>query len=166
MSCKFAQIPGHVECLPKHMLYSSKQHLFLVVFELIGTTGSLHEVIIYWEPTDIQSSNNKGSLIKGFSFSLFLQLLKSFFSELDSVVSILGRDAALLGTNENQYAILDEDRSGLALFVLPGPAFQEVSENNGAVGVNSSNGQHGPDRGSQHFVFETEVDRIFSFPLG
>lgn len=66
MSCKFVQIPGHVECLPKHMLYSSKQHLFFVVFELIGTTGSLHEVVIYWEPTDIQSPNNKGSLIKGF----------------------------------------------------------------------------------------------------
>lgn len=79
MSCKFVQIPGHVECLPKHVLYSSKQHLFLVVFELTGTTGSLHEVAIYWEPTDNQSSNNKGSLIKGFSSSLFLRLLKAYF---------------------------------------------------------------------------------------
>lgn len=71
-----------------------------------------------------------------------------------------------MGTSENQYAILDEDRSGLALYVLAGPIFQEVSENNGAVDVNPSDGQHRPDRGSQHFIFETEVDRIFSFPLG
>lgn len=71
-----------------------------------------------------------------------------------------------MGTGENQYAILDEDRSGLTFYVLPGAVFQEVSENNGAVDVNSSDGQHGPDRGSQHFFFETEVDRIFSFPLG
>lgn len=104
---------------------------------------------------------------KRFFFLTFSSTPKIFFfSELDSVVSILGRDAALLGTNENQYAILDEDRSGLVLFVLPGPAFQEVSESNGAIDVNSSNSQHGPDRGSQHFFFETEVDRIFSFPLG
>lgn len=71
-----------------------------------------------------------------------------------------------MGTGENQYAILDENRSGLAFYVLPGAVFQEVSENNVVVDVKSSDGQHGPDQGSQHFVFETEVDRIFSFPLG
>lgn len=71
-----------------------------------------------------------------------------------------------MGTSENHYAILDEDRSGLSLYVLPGPIFQEVSENNEAVDVKSSDGQHRPDRGPQHFIFETEVDRIFSFPLG
>ncbi|XP_020584805.1 uncharacterized protein LOC110027638 isoform X2 [Phalaenopsis equestris] len=140
--CKklYSTIPGNVECLPKIMLYSSKQHLFFVVFELIGANGSLHEIVIHWEPTDIQSSNNKGSLIKG-------------------------RDAALLGPSENQYAILDEDRSGLALYALAGPIVQEVSENNGAVDVNSSDGQHGSDQGPQHFIFDAEVDRIFSFPL-
>ncbi|PKU62784.1 uncharacterized protein LOC110101272 [Dendrobium catenatum] len=140
--CKklYSTIPGNVECLPKHMLYSSKQRLFFVVFELIGTNGSLHEVVIHREPTDDQSSNNKGSLLKG-------------------------RDAALLSSNENQYAILDEDRSGLALYVLPGPTFQEVNENNGAIDGNSSDGQRGSDRGPHHFIFETDVDRIFSFPL-
>ncbi|KAH0464517.1 hypothetical protein IEQ34_007303 [Dendrobium chrysotoxum] len=140
--CKklYSTIPGNVECLPKHMLYSSKQHLFFVVFELIGTNGSLHEVVIHRELTHDQSSNNKGSLLKG-------------------------RDAALLSSNENQYAILDEDRSGLALYVLPGPTFQEVNENNGAIDGNSSDGQRGSDRGPHHFIFETAVDRIFSFPL-
>ncbi|KAH0464369.1 hypothetical protein IEQ34_007155 [Dendrobium chrysotoxum] len=140
--CKklYSTIPGNVECLPKHMLYSSKQHLFFVVFELIGTNGSLHEVVIHRELTDDQLSNNKGSLLKG-------------------------RDAALLSANENQYAILDEDRSGLALYVLPGPTFQEVNEHNGAIDGNSSDGQRGSDRGPHHFIFETAVDRIFSFPL-
>ncbi|KAK8937905.1 hypothetical protein KSP40_PGU003515 [Platanthera guangdongensis] len=139
--CKklYSTIPGNVECLPKHMLYSSKQHLFFIIFELVGTNGALHEVVVHWEPTDIQSSNNQGSSVKG-------------------------RDAALLGSNENQYVILDEDRSGLALYMLVGPNFHEVDENNEAVDLkSSSDGQS--NRGPQQFNFETEVDRIFSSPL-
>lgn len=139
--CKklYSAIPGNVECLPKHMLYSSKQHLFFIIFELIGANGSLHEVVVHWEPTDIQLPNNKGGSVKG-------------------------RDAALLGPNENQYVILDEDRTGLALYILQGPPIQEVGENVVAVDVNSSaDGQS--DRGPLQFSFETEVDRIFSSPL-
>lgn len=139
--CKklYSTIPGNVECLPKHILHSSKQHLFFIIFELVGTNGALHEVVVHWEPTDIQSSNNKGNTLKG-------------------------RDAALLGPNENQYVILDEDRIGLALYMLVGPNFHGVDETNEAVDVkSSSDGQS--NQGPQQFNFETEVDRIFSSPL-
>lgn len=64
------QIPGNVECLPKNMLYSSKQHLFLVVFELSAPNGVVHEVVLYWEQTDLQSVNSRGSSVKGFHLPL------------------------------------------------------------------------------------------------
>ncbi|XP_008788705.2 uncharacterized protein LOC103706397 [Phoenix dactylifera] len=137
----YSTIPANVECLPQSMLYSSKKHFFLVVFELSGANSVLHEVVLYWEQTDPQSVNNKGSSIKG-------------------------RDAALMGPNENQYAILDEDKSGLALYILPGVASQEVSDSNGALDAKSfSDTGVVSNQGPLLFVFETEVDRIFSSPL-
>ncbi|KAG0492789.1 hypothetical protein HPP92_006187 [Vanilla planifolia] len=141
--CKklYSTIPGNVECLPKHMLYSSKQHLFLVVFELAGTNGAMHEVVVHWEPSNIQQENTKG-------------------------ISIKGRDAALLGPNESQYAILDEDKTDITVYMLPGTISQEASENNDALDVKSNgDGQHGSERGTLQFSFETKVDRIFSSPL-
>jgi hypothetical protein len=56
-----------MECHPKNMSYSPKQHLFLVVFELSGPNGVVHEVVLYWEQTDLQTVNSKGSSIKGSS---------------------------------------------------------------------------------------------------
>lgn len=61
------QIPGNVECFPRNLLYSSKQHLFLVVFELNGVTN---EVVVYREQTDFQPAANKGSTVKGFCIFL------------------------------------------------------------------------------------------------
>lgn len=137
----YSTIPGNVECLPKSMLYSSKQHLFLVVFELSGVNGVLHEVVLYWEQTDLQSVNSKGSSVKG-------------------------RDAALMGPKENQYAILDEDRTGLTLFTLPGVASLEASENNGALDEKSfADTNVVSNQGPMQLLFDTEVDRIFSSPL-
>lgn len=54
------------------MLYSSKQHLFLVVFELNGVAN---EVVVYWEQTDFQPAANKGSTVKGFYIFLDVNLL-------------------------------------------------------------------------------------------
>lgn len=56
-----------MECHPKNISYSPKQHLFLVVFELSGPNGVAHEVVLYWEQTDLQTVNSKGSSIKGIS---------------------------------------------------------------------------------------------------
>ncbi|GJN29911.1 hypothetical protein PR202_gb18174 [Eleusine coracana subsp. coracana] len=89
----YSTIPSNMECHPKNMSYSPKQHLFLVVFELSGPKGVVDEVVLYWEQTDLQTVNSKGS-------------------------SIRGRDAAFLGPDDNQYAILEEDRTGLNLFNL------------------------------------------------
>ncbi|KAG5535686.1 hypothetical protein RHGRI_023448 [Rhododendron griersonianum] len=96
------QILGNVEFKLKHLLYSNKQHLFLVVYEFSGATN---EVVLYWENTDAQSANSKESTIKG-------------------------RDAAFIGPNENHFVILDEDKTGLALYVLPGGGSQEVRKKN------------------------------------
>ncbi|KAE9466877.1 hypothetical protein C3L33_01227, partial [Rhododendron williamsianum] len=132
------QIPGNVEFQPKHLLYSNKQHLFLVVYEFSGATN---EVVLYWENTDAKSANSKESTIKG-------------------------RDAAFIGPNENHFVILDEDKTGLALYVLPGGASQEVGKKNvldeqsQAADLNV-----GSVKGPLHFLFETEVDRIFSTPI-
>jgi len=84
--------------------------------------------------------------------------------------SLLGRDAAFLGPDDNQYAILEEDRTSLNLFSLKAVATKEALENNAAVleentfadnAANSTEGQ-----GPLQFTFESEVDRIFSSPLG
>jgi hypothetical protein len=50
----------------------------------------------------------------------------------------LGRDAAFIGPNENQFGVLEENKS------------PDV----------------GSIRGPMQFMFDTEVDRIFSTPLG
>ncbi|KAA8547202.1 hypothetical protein F0562_003642 [Nyssa sinensis] len=134
----YPSIPGNVEFYPKYLLYSKKQHLFLVVYEFSGATN---EVVLYWENTDSQSVNSKGSTIKG-------------------------RDAAFIGPNENQFAILDEDKTGLALYILPGTASLEVDEKNTVVEQDhSADTNVGSVKGPLQFMFETEVDRIFSTPL-
>ncbi|KAG9450862.1 hypothetical protein H6P81_010827 [Aristolochia fimbriata] len=135
----YSAIPGHVEFQPKRMLYSPKQNLFLVVF---GFGPTYNEIVFYREQTDAQSVNSKGSTLKG-------------------------RDAAFIGPSENQYAILDDDKISLSLFILPGAsAPQKAAENNGALDANTfSETNVASDRGPLVFTFETEVDRIFSSPL-
>ncbi|KAF6155820.1 hypothetical protein GIB67_039151 [Kingdonia uniflora] len=133
----YSSIPGNAECYSKSMLYSTKQHLFLVVFEFVGATN---EVVVYWEKTDSQSVNVKESTIKG-------------------------RDAAFVGPNENQFAILDDDKTGLALYILPGMASQAGEINGAPDEYRSIDAKVGSIRGPLQFMFEIEVDRIFSSPL-
>lgn len=83
------------------------------------------------------------------------------------ILSFVGRDAAFIGPNENQFAILDDDKTGLALYILPGKTSQESNEKNGAVEDNQSlDNDGGSIRGPMQFLFEDEADRIFSTPLG
>lgn len=85
-------------------------------------------------------------------------------------VSLLGRDAAFLGPDDNQYAILEEDRTSLNLFSLKAVATKEALENNAAVleeNTFADNAANPTERqGPIQFTFESEVDRIFSSPLG
>ena len=79
----------------------------------------------------------------------------------------LGLDAAFIGPNENQFAILDEDKTGLALYILPGGASLEVDKKNVADEQSQSADVNvGSVKGPLQFLFETEVDRIFSTPIG
>ncbi|XLS56870.1 hypothetical protein HN51_006625 [Arachis hypogaea] len=87
----YNSIPGNVEYHAKYLVYSKKQRLFLIVYEFSGATN---EVVLYWENTVAETANSKSSTVKG-------------------------RDAAFIGPNENQFAILDDDKTGLALYVLP-----------------------------------------------
>lgn len=84
--------------------------------------------------------------------------------------SLLGRDAAFLGPDDNQYAILEEDRTSLNLFNLKAVATKEALENNAAVleeNTFADNVTNPTERqGPMQFTFESEVDRIFSAPLG
>lgn len=103
---------------------------------------------------------------------LLLTLCRYIFCQTKIINSIyyyfncVGRDAAFIGANENQFAILDEDKTGLALYILPGTTSQEV-EKNGVVEQNPSmDADVGSIRGPMQFMFETTVDRIFSTPLG
>ncbi|KAK2967551.1 hypothetical protein RJ640_030422 [Escallonia rubra] len=131
-------VPGNVEFNPKHMIYSKKQHLFLVVHEF---SGSSSEVVLYWENTNPLKANSKVSTVKG-------------------------RDAAFIGPNDNQFAILDEDKTGLALYILPGGGSQEVGEKNEAADQRQSvDSDVGSIKGPLQFMFETEVDRIFCTPI-
>ncbi|KAG8641246.1 uncharacterized protein LOC110630106 isoform X1 [Manihot esculenta] len=134
----YTSIPGNVEFHPKHIAHSKKQHLFLVVYEFSGSTN---EVVLYWENTDSQPANIKGNTVKG-------------------------RDAVFIGPNENQFAILDEDKTGLVLYVLPGGVSKEAGEKNLLLEENQSvETNAGSLKGPMQFMFESEVDRIFSTPL-
>jgi hypothetical protein len=84
---------------------------------------------------------------------------------------LVGRDAAFMGPVDSQYCILDEDKVGLLLYTIPRPTSKEELEktNQAALDENSfseakadSNKKQGP----LQFIFETEVDRIFSTPIG
>ncbi|KAK0603672.1 hypothetical protein LWI29_007382 [Acer saccharum] len=136
----YTSIPGNVEFYPKHVVYSKKQQLFLIVYEFSGTTN---EVVLYRENSDSQVVDSKSSTVKG-------------------------RDAAFIGPNDNQFAILDDDKTGLALYIFVGVASEEANENNGAAAVEQNqlaNSNVGSVRGPVQFMFETEVDRIFSTPI-
>nr|GMC59566.1 Actin cytoskeleton-regulatory complex protein [Ipomoea batatas] len=135
----YTSIPGNVEFHPKNVVYSKLQHLFLIVYEFSGST---HEVVLYWENTDSQLANSKATTVKG-------------------------RDAAFIGRNENHFVILDEDRTGLSLYTLPGAAKQESNEKNGAAIdlEQTADTEVAKVKGPQQFMFESEVDRIFSTPI-
>lgn len=157
------------------MVYSKKQHMFLVVYEF---SGSANEVVVYRENTEFQTANSKCTTVKGLfgseilNFSLLLKYLNIHVGELIShswfaYSSFAGRDAAFIGPNENQFAILDDDKTGLALYILPGKTTQESNEKKGAVEENQTVDNDGSTiRGPVQFLFEDEADRIFSTPLG
>lgn len=78
-----------------------------------------------------------------------------------------GADAAFVGPNENQFAILDEDKTTLSFYMLPGAASQESFEKNVTAYENQSEEAEAASiKGPMQFMFESEVDRIFSTPLG
>ncbi|KAK4416219.1 hypothetical protein Salat_2447400 [Sesamum alatum] len=134
----YTSIPGNVEINPKYITYSKKQHLFIIVYQFMGAAT---EVVLYWENTDPQFANSK-------------------------VTTVKGADAAFIGLNENQFAILDEDKTALSLYMLPGAASQESLGKNGTVHENQSmEPEVGSFKGPVQFMFESEVDRIFSTPL-
>ncbi|KAK9067088.1 hypothetical protein SSX86_014412 [Deinandra increscens subsp. villosa] len=134
----FASMPGHVEFHGKYMLHSRKQHLFLIVYEFNGASS---EVVLYWENTSSQSSNSKANTIKG-------------------------RDAAFIGLNDGQFAILDEDKIELSVYTLPGGSSKPAAEKNM---IDDKKQYEDLDvssiKGPLQFTFESEVDRIFSTPV-
>uniref|UniRef100_A0A7N0UDG6 Transducin/WD40 repeat-like superfamily protein n=1 Tax=Kalanchoe fedtschenkoi TaxID=63787 RepID=A0A7N0UDG6_KALFE len=135
----YSSIPGNVEYYPKCIVYSKKRHIFLVVFEF---SGSANEVVLYWENMDQQSVNSKTSTIKG-------------------------QDAAFIGPNENQFVILDEDKTGLAMYILPGLALEDTEKklSESVEQTQPADGAPNSIKGPIQFMFEDEVDRIFSTPL-
>lgn len=132
----YTSVPGNVECYSKRMLYSARQHLFLIVYEF---SGASNEVVIYLENTNPLVASSKESTVKG-------------------------QDAAFIGPNENQFAILDDDKTSVALYILPGSASKEVGESVMDADASSST-KAGSVRGPLQFMFEAKVDRIFSVPI-
>lgn len=135
----YASTPGNVEYRPKNIVHSRKQNLFLVVYEL---SGAENEVVLYRENTDTRLANSKDSTVKG-------------------------QDAAFIGPNDGEFAILDNDKTGLALYILPGMSSQELDQKNkAALEENPTvDAASSSVKGPVHFLFESEVDRIFSTPL-
>lgn len=81
--------------------------------------------------------------------------------------NISGADAAFVGPNENQFAILDEDKTTLSLYTLPGAKSQESLEKNLTADENQSvETEVASIKGPMQFMFESDVDRVFSTPLG
>lgn len=74
------QIPGNVEIRPKNIIYSKKQHIFLVAYELSGGTVT-NEVVLYWENTDPQFANSKVTTVKGLYFISTFSISKCIVSD-------------------------------------------------------------------------------------
>jgi len=51
-----------VEYQANYLIYSKKQHLFLVAYEFSGITN---EVVVYRENTKVETVNGKSSTVKG-----------------------------------------------------------------------------------------------------
>lgn len=87
-----------------------------------------------------------------------------------SFIVFPGRDAAFIGPSENHFAILDDDKTGLSLYILPGAALQEANNKNGMVDADQNMDTEPTDvtsvKGPMQFMFESEIDRIFSTPIG
>ncbi|KAL0652161.1 hypothetical protein Bca4012_094852 [Brassica carinata] len=134
----YTSIPGNVEYHSKQIVYSRKRNLFLVVYEFSGATN---EVVLYWENTGSQLPNSKGSTAKGC-------------------------DAAFIGPNDDQFVILDEDKTGLSMYILPKLTTIEENEKN-LLSEENQTKEENPSaiQGPQQFLFETEVDRVFSTPI-
>lgn len=82
-------------------------------------------------------------------------------------MELVGRDAAFIGPNDNQFAILDDDKTGLSLYILPGLAALDANEKNLLAEENQSGDSNvHAIQGPLQFMFDTEVDRIFSTPIG
>ncbi|XP_034910413.1 uncharacterized protein [Populus alba] len=134
----YTSIPGNMVYQAKFMVYSKKQHLFLGVYEFSGSTN---EVFLYWESADTRPANIERNTIKGL-------------------------DAAFIGPGENQFAILDRDKTGVALYILPGGASKETGDKKLLLEENHSAKTNDASlRGPMQFLFECEVDRIFTTPL-
>lgn len=134
----YTSIPANVEYHSKQIVYSRKRNLFLVVYEFSGATN---EVVLYWENTGSQLPNSKGSTAKGC-------------------------DAAFIGPNDDQFVILDEDKTGLSMYILPKLTTIEENEKN-LLSEENQTKEENPSaiQGPQQFLFETEVDRVFSTPI-
>lgn len=78
-----------------------------------------------------------------------------------------GCDAAFIGPNDDQFAILDEDKTGLSMYILPKLTTMEENEKN-LLSEENQKKEADPSgiQGPQQFMFETEVDRVFSTPIG
>lgn len=51
-----------MEYQANYLIYSKKQHLFLVAYEFSGITT---EVVVYRENTEVETVNSKSSSVKG-----------------------------------------------------------------------------------------------------
>ncbi|MCO5598491.1 hypothetical protein L7F22_052588 [Adiantum nelumboides] len=142
---------GGNERNPTRMLYSTKQHLFLIFFECRGATS---EVVLYRDQVDMHTATER-------------------------VITSSGCDGAFIGAQENQYAILEDDGLGLSLFSLEENSeaksekqLSEEPDNSTALDVNTFSQANlmrkTHDSLQQHplsFVFYSPVQRIFSTPL-
>lgn len=141
---------GGNERIPTRMVYSTKQHLFLLFFECRGATS---EVVLYRDQVDMHNPTER-------------------------VNTITGCDGAFIGYHEIQYAILEDDGLGLSLYFLEEDAKAKSAtqssgdpENNTALDVNTFSqnlmrkSQDSLQQGPIQFIFYSPVQRIFSTPL-
>lgn len=146
---------GGGERIPKRMLYSTNQHMFLIFFECRGAAS---EVVVYRDNLGAKTAK-------------------------DRVNALLGSDGAFIGPTQNQYALLDDDGVGLVLYSIvedtnlatltdPAPESAESRGPDGALDENdfteTSTKRPLDKKGPQdpiQFAFDTPVHRIFSCPL-
>ncbi|XVF59465.1 hypothetical protein PTKIN_Ptkin07bG0278300 [Pterospermum kingtungense] len=139
----------------------------LPLIAIMDAKHPLKDIPVCQVPGDVEY--HPRTMVYGKKWHPFL-IVYEFSGARNEVVLYWELRCSIIGPSENQFATLDEDKSGPVLYIRPGATLQEAVGKNGAVEPNLLRDQPGNAKvnfvqGPMQFLFETQVNLIFSTPI-